>query len=160
MSKRKAYRPKPVRTDVLQLAAQGWAKLTPEDQAAMAAPAKLAVEQISKGFATQADWQAIFDVINLLDRFVTMPTVMRNGADYLNTIQGVVVQILDRQKTTGTKALRASELDELRGLVELWQEVLSVVTHHEYFVAEERAAAKLLTVLRSKKPHDHVVVVQ
>lgn len=158
MSKRKAYRPRAARVDALTLAIQGQAKLTHADQSAMAAPAKLAIEQIAKGQGTQADWQAVFDVINLLDRFVTMPTVMKNGADYLNTIQGVIVKILDRQKSSGTKALYPAELDELRGLLDLWVEILSVVTHREYFQAEERARQKLMTVLRSKPSADLRVV--
>ena len=157
MSKRKAYRPRYARTDALTLAIQGQAKLTQADQEAMAAPVKLAVEQISKGLGAQADWQAVFDVFNILDRFVTMPTVMRNGSDYLNTLQGVIIGILDRQKRTGSKALYPAELEDLRGMVELWQEILSVVTHREYFQAEERAHKKPLTVLRDGHPSARVI---
>lgn len=152
MSKRKRYRPRPVNPNVLAIAGIGQSKLTPEDQEARIAPAKLALEQITKGQASQADWQAIFDVINMLDRFVKMPTVMRNGKDYLNTMQGVVVGILDRQKATGTKALYPGELEDLRGLVDLWAELLATVTHREYSLAEDRAHARLVSVLRAKKP--------
>ena len=153
MSKpRKKYRQKPVNLNVLALAGIGQSKLTQADQEERIAPARLALEQITKGQASKADWQAIFDVINMLDRFVKMPTVMRHGKDYLNTIQGVVVQILDRQKATGTKALYPSELEDLRGLVELWAELLSTVTHREYSTAEERAHSRLVSVLRAKKP--------
>jgi len=153
MSKpRKKYRQKPVNLNVLALAGIGQSKLTPEDQEARIAPPRLALEQITKGQASKADWQAIFDVINMLDRFVRMPTVMRHGRDYLNTIQGVVCTILDRQKATGTKALYPSELEDLRGLVDLWEELLSTVTHREYSMAEERAHARLVSVLRAKKP--------
>lgn len=153
MSKpRKKYRQKPVNLNVLALAGIGQSKLTQEDQEERIAPARVALEQITKGQASKADWQAIFDVINMLDRFVRMPTVMRHGRDYLNTIQGVVCTILDRQKSTGMKALYPSELEDLRGLVELWAELLSTVTHREYSMAEERAHARLVSVLRAKKP--------
>lgn len=152
MSKpRKRYRPKPVNPNVLALAGIGQSKLTPEDQEARIAPSCLALEQITKGQASQADWQAIFDVINMLDRFVKMPTVMRHGKDYLNTMQGVVVTILDRQKSTGTKAIHPGELEDLRGLVDLWSELLATVTYREYSMAEDRAHARLVSVLRSKK---------
>lgn len=160
MSKRKAYRPRPARTDVLALAIQGQAKLAQADQDAMAAPLKAAVEQIRKGDAATADWQAVFDVLNMLDRFCTMPTVIRHGADYLNTMQGVVVQILDRQKATGTKALRANELEDLRGLGDLWVDLLGTVTHREYFLAQERSALKLQTVLHSKQTPGGVRIVE
>lgn len=153
MSKpRKKYRQKPVNLNVLALAGIGQSKLTQDDQEERIAPARVALEQITKGQASKADWQAIFDVINMLDRFVRMPTVMRHGRDYLNTIQGVVCTILDRQKSTGTKALYPSELEDLRGLVELWADLLSTVTHREYSMAEERAHARLVSVLRAKKP--------
>ena len=153
MSKpRKRYRPKPINPNVLALAGIGQSKLTAEDQEARIAPPRLALEQITKGQASQADWQAIFDVINMLDRFVRMPTVIRHGKDYLNTMQGVVVTILDRQKATGTKALYPGELEDLRGLLELWAELLATVTHREYSLAEERAHARLVSVLRAKKP--------
>lgn len=147
---RKKYRPKGVNPAFLQLAIQGAAKLSAHDQENRLAAPRLAVEQIAKGTASKADWQAVFDVINMLDRFVKMPTVMRNGKDYLNTIQGVVCMILDRQKKTGTKALYPGELEDLRGLLDLWGEILSTVTHREYFEAEDRAHKRLMTVLRSK----------
>ena len=158
MSKRKRYRPKPVNPNVLALACIGQSNLTAEDQEARIEPPRLALEQITKGQASQADWQAIFDVINMLDRFVKMPTVMRNGKDYLNAMQGVVVKILDRQKAKGTKALYPGELEDLRGLVDLWSELLATVTHREYSMAEDRAHARLVSVLRAKNPGPGVTV--
>ena len=80
--------------------------------------------------------------------------------DYINAIQGVVVKILDRQKATGTKALYPGELEDLRGMVDLWVELLSTVTHREYFTAEERAQKKLQTVLRAKGPVEGVRIVE
>ena len=126
----------------------------------MAALAKHAVERIAQGVADKDDWQDVFDVINRMERFAAMPTVMRNGGDYINTIQGVVVKILDRQKATGTKALYPGELEDLRGIVNLWVELLSTVTHWEYFTAEERAKKKLQTVLRAKGPVEGVRIVE
>ena len=149
MSKpRKKYRKKPIKADPISLAAQGMAKFSQCDQDRITAPSAHAVDQIAKGIATQADWQAIFDVVNMLDRFVTMPRVMRGGQDYLESIQAVIVGILDRQKKTGSKALYPGELADLRGLVDLWREVLSVVTHREFFEAEEKSHKRLVSVIR------------
>ncbi|MDE2403071.1 MAG: hypothetical protein KGL90_15555, partial [Burkholderiales bacterium] len=89
-----------------------------------------------------------------------MPTVMRNAGDYINTMQGVIVKILGRQKATGTKALYPGELEDLRGMVDVWVELLSTVTHREYFTAEERAQKRLQTVLRAKNPVAGVRVVE
>lgn len=161
MSKpRKQYRPKLARADIFALAIQGQALLTKADQATMAEPVKLAVDRIAQGIATKDDWQDVFDVINRLERFASMPTVMRNGSDYINTMQGVIVKILDRQKTTDTKALYPGELEDLRGMADVWVELLGTVTHREFFVAEERAQKKLQTVLRAKNPVAGVRVVE
>ena len=55
MSKpRKKYRPKPVKTCTLQLAMQGWAFLSKEDQEAKAAPVRAAVAFIAQGKAGSA----------------------------------------------------------------------------------------------------------
>ena len=149
MSKpRKKYRPRGARVDAITLAIMGQCRLSQQDQLDKAAPLRMAVDAIAAGTATQADWQAVFDVVNIMDRFVTMPTVMRGGLDYLETIQDVILGILDRQKTSGTKALYPSELADLRGLVEVWQDVLSVVTHREFFTADERSHKRLVSVIR------------
>ena len=66
-------------------------------------------------------------------------------------MQGVVVGILDRAKT-GARALYPSELDDLRGLSDLWAEVLSTVTHREYFECEDATHKRLSAILRSKTP--------
>lgn len=145
---RKKYRPRGARADAITLAIMGQCKLSPKDQEERSAPLRVAVDAIASGVATQADWQAVFDVVNMLDRFVTMPRVMRGGQDYLESIQAVIVGILDRQKKTGSKALYPGELADLRGLVDLWKEVLSVVTHREFFEAEEKSHKRLVSVIR------------
>lgn len=161
MSKpRKQYRPKLARTDIFALAIQGQALLAKDDQATLAEPVKMAVDRIAQDIATKDDWQDVFDVINRLERFAAMPTVMRNAGDYINTMQGVIVKILGRQKATGTKALYPGELEDLRGMVDVWVELLSTVTHREYFTAEERAQKRLQTVLRAKNPVAGVRVVE
>lgn len=53
----------------------------------------------------------------------------------------------------------ASELADLRGLVETWCDVLSTVTHAEYFQAEERTHQRLKAILSSKTPGVRVVEV-
>ena len=161
MSKpRKRYRPKGVNPTVLVLAGIGQAKLTQADQDERTGPPRLALEQISKGQASQADWQAIFDVINMLDRFVRMPTVMRGGRDYLTSIQAVIIGILDRQRETKTRALYPGEIEDLRGLLELWREILSTVTNREFYEAQTRAHARVVSVLRSKTPNPQGRVVR
>jgi hypothetical protein len=150
MSRRKAYRPKPVKTCTIQLAMQGWAYLSKEDQAARVAPVRDAVEAISKGNASKEHWSAIFDALNMIEQFNQMPQVMTGARDYIEFMQTVIVVILDRAKS-GKRALYPFELNDLHGFVDLWAEVLTTVTHRDYFVCEEKTHKRLVQVLREGK---------
>lgn len=148
MSKRKAYRPKPVKTCTLQLAAQGWAYLSKEDQEAKAAPVREAVAFIAQGKASKEHWSAIFDALNMVEQFNQMPKVMKGAGDYIESMQSVIVAILDRSKE-GKRALYPSELEDLRGFADLWADVLSTVTHRDYYVCETKTHKRLVQVIRT-----------
>ena len=151
MSKpRKKYKPKHINPVSWKVAVMGQCRLTEFDQDNFAASVELAVENASKGTASKADWQAIFDVINMIDTFSHMPSVMKNATDYARSIQNVIEQLLNRQKATGTKTLYAHELADLRGIVELWREVLGVVTMGEYLQCQEKTHHRIIQALRSK----------
>jgi len=148
---RKKYRPrwqaKPV---TLQLAIQGVAYLSREDQDARVAPVREAVSFISKGAGTKEHWSAIFDALNMLEQFNQMPQVMTGARDYIESMQTVIVNILDRAKE-GKRALYPTELEDLRGFADLWADVLSTVTHRDYYVCETKTHQRLIQVLREGK---------
>lgn len=152
MSKpRKKYRPRWVAKPVtLQLAIQGVAFLSQEDQAARVAPVREAVSFIAQGKAAKEHWSAIFDAMNMLEQFNQMPQVMKGGRDYIESMQNVIVGILDRAKQ-GKRALYPSELEDLRGFADLWADVLSTVTHRDYYVCETKTHQRLVQVLREGK---------
>jgi len=151
MSKpRKKYRPKPIKTCTLQLAVQGWAYLSKEDQESLVEPICEAVLCIFKGAGTKEHWSAIFDALNMLEQFNKMPQVMTGARDYIESMQTVIVNILDRYKE-GKRALYPSELDDLRGFADLWADVLSTVTHNDYYVCAEKTHKRLVQVLREGK---------
>lgn len=149
MSKRKAYKPKALSTEAWRIAMQGSMLLAKDDQEARIKPVAEAIEAISQGKAGKPEWQAVFDCLNMLEQFSRMPKVMRNATDWINSMQSVVISLLSRQKQKGTKALYPHELEDLRGLLSLWEEVLSTVTHREYFKAEEITHHRLTSILRS-----------
>ena len=148
MSKRKAYRPKPVKTCTLQLAAQGWSKLSKDDQAAQAKPVHDAVAAITQGKGDKEHWSALFDALNMTEQFNQMPQVMKGAKDYVESMQSVIVAILDR-RLEGKRALYASELQDLRGFADLWADVLSTVTRRDFFVCQEKTHKRLVKVIRS-----------
>ena len=151
MSKpRKKYVPKHVNPVSWKVAMMGQCKLSQHDQDTFSAPCKLAVDNVRQGSASKADWQAIFDVANMLDTFATMPKVMQNATDYVRSLQNVIERILNRQKQTGAKALYPGELQDLREMLELWIEVLSVVTMAEYLQCQEKTHVRIVRALRSE----------
>lgn len=159
MSARKRYKPRGVSPVSWQIAIQGSCLLSKADQDSRVTLLSEAVEKIAKGEGTKQVWQAVFDCMNMLEAFSRMPKVMRNANDYIESMQAVIVGLLDRQKQTGTKALYPSEMADLRGLVEVWADVLSTVTHAEYFQAEERTHQRLKAILSSKTRGVRVVEV-
>lgn len=151
MSKpRKKYKPKHVNPASWKVAVMGQCRLSGFDQENFAAPAKLAVENAAKGCASKADWQAIFDVINMIDTFSTMPKVMQGATDYARSIQNVIERLLNRQKETKSTSLYSHELADLRGLIDLWCEVLTVVTMAEYLQCQEKTHTRIVQALRCK----------
>lgn len=148
---RKKYKPKHVNPVSWKVAVMGQFRLSGFDQENFAAPAKLAVENAAKGCASKADWQAIFDVINMIDTFSTMPKVMQDATDYARSIQNVIERLLNRQKETKSTSLYSHELADLRGLIDLWREVLTVVTMAEYLQCQEKTHARIVMALRSSR---------
>lgn len=158
MSTRKRYRPKH-RASTLSpfIAMQGVRLLSPEDVEKASEPVTTAITSIAQGGGSQEHWQSVFDALNMLEQFGRMPKVMRNADDYIGTMQEVIVGILDRKRDTGSAALHAHELADLRGFSELWKEVLSTVTCAEYFRCQEKTHKRLVSILRSKTPGVRVV---
>ena len=157
MSKRKAYKPKHVNPVSWKVAMMGQCKLSKHDQEQFAAPVVLAVDNVRKAAASKADWQAIFDVANMIDTFSTMPKVMQNATDYVRSLQNQIERILNRQKQTGAKALYPGELADLNDMVDLWKEVLSVVTMAEYLQCQEKTHQRIVRALRNQ---DRAIVVE
>ncbi len=147
---RKQYKPKHVNPVAWKVAVMGQRLLAEVDREDFADPVKLAVDNASKGSASKADWQAIFDVINMVDTFSTMPKVMQDATDYARSIQNVIERLLNRQKETKSTSLYSHELADLRGLVDLWCEVLMVVTMAEYLQCQEKTHSRIVQALRCK----------
>lgn len=160
MSTRKKFTPKWGRSpNNLFVAIQGARFLSKDDQAAEALRIQLAVDEIAKGQGQKEQWQQVFDAMNMIEEWSRVPKIMRGATDFVRSTQEVIIGVLDRQKATGSKALHADELRALRDLVGVWTDCLSVVTHSDYFKAQERVSKRLQAILRSKTPGVRVVEV-
>lgn len=157
MSSKKRYRPRAIKPLSWAIAMQGACLLSEEDQSIRVEPIRHAVELIAQGKGGKDEWQGIFDAFNMTEEFSRMPKVMQGATDYIHSMQSVIIGILDRQKASQTKALYPTELSDLRAFVDLWAELLTTVTHHEYFKAEENTHRRLRAILSSKTPGVRIV---
>lgn len=73
---------------------------------------------------------------------------IRDAREFVEAHQANVVAAMDRQRETGSNVLTVAECRMLRDLSATWAEVLGVVTHREYFAAEERVYQKVRQALR------------
>lgn len=155
---RKRYRPGRINPLAFEAALIGTCRLTLDDRLRWQAQIDDALTAIARGQADTDTWRVVFDAANLVEEMVTMK-LAADPDDLVREAQDAVVQILDRQRDTGVRAVRAAELAALRTLVQAWAELLDGITHQQKFDAEQRVAARVARVLRQPTPPAGVRVV-
>ena len=145
---RKSYRPRPINPMAHLGAMMGAACMSRDDTLVRSMALRDAVEKASKGAATRDDWRLIFDCINLVDQLARMRVLQ--GLDVLEALQETVMQVMDRQRDTGTKALRAQELAALRDFAADYATVLRSVTRQQYAQAQRAVEDRIRRMLSSE----------
>jgi len=159
MSKRKkAYKPKPVYLNPLQVAMYGASKLTPAEQLAKAARVRCSVEDLCASRGGMDAWADVFDTVNFVEA-LAREGLFRHAREFIEAQQQNLVNIMDRHKDTGSNVLRPIECETLRELAGIWAQVLGEVTCRQFAAAEERVRRKVQAVLR-KKPAAGVRVLE
>jgi hypothetical protein len=160
VSKRKAYRPRPVKPHAYLIAIQGAALLSEADRLERANRLAAAVEVACMGAAERPQWALIVDALNMAEMFARQRVgVGRDALPLIEGLQTTVETILDRRKA-GSKALHASERDDLRAFAEAYADLLGTVTHRQYFEAQEAAENRARRILAGEKiPAGRVVEV-
>lgn len=143
---RKAYRPGRVNPLAMLAAMQGAALLSLDDRLAWQNELHDALTAVRTGTAKKAQWAALFDAINITEELCRM-RLARDTANVVDTAQDAVAAILDRQRDTGVRAARASELQALRELVSEFADLMAGITHRDKFEAEARVAERVRRVL-------------
>jgi hypothetical protein len=136
MRKRSRYRPRGINPQAHVMAMQGAALLSLADRERWALQLLLALDDVRRGQAGEQAWTEIFNTINLAEALV-LQRVARDPQGTVRAAQDACVAILERQRTTGTRAARAGELAALRELQAAWVDLLDGITHSERFAAEE-----------------------
>lgn len=137
---------------------QGAARLTTTDVLRFIAPLDAAIEAARQAKATKQNWQAVFNAINLIEALVEMK-VARDEGGAIEDLQQAVISALDRLKQTGSKTLKAQEINALMDLLGLYSELLSGITHSELFDAQEKVSRRIIRVL-AQGPNDKDVLVK
>lgn len=149
MRKRSSYRPRHVNPTAHLMAMMGACALSRDDVLIRADNLRAKVELVAQGKATQDDWRWIFDCLNAVEELCLMK--IAQGLDVVESLQEVMAEVLDRQKATGTKALRASELAALRDFAADYTEILSGVTQQQYMTAQRRVEDRIRRVLSGER---------
>jgi uncharacterized protein (UPF0147 family) len=154
--KRSKYRPRGVNPTAHLVAIQGVAWLSRDDQTLWALAIDDAVRAVARGQASQAHWREIFDAVNLVEQLVIMRKAHDPGR-IVQAAQDACEAILDRQRATGVRAARASELAALHQLRAGWVELMSGITQAERFAAGEAVAHRVRRALAGGEPGARVV---
>ena len=148
MRKRSSYRPGNVNPTAHLMAFMGTACMSRSDVLKRGMNLADAVEKASRGHAGQEDWRLIFDCVNIVEQLARMKIVA--VLDVLEALQAQIVGIMDRQRETGTKALRAVELGALRDFAADYTTVLRGVTQQQYMTAQRAVEDRIRRVLSSE----------
>jgi hypothetical protein len=148
MKKRSSYRPYGVNPTAHLAAMMGAACMSRSDVLKRGMNLSDAVEKASRAQATKEDWRLIFDCINIIEQLARMKVLA--GLDVLEALQATVMGIMDRQRSAGTKALRAAELADLRGFAADYTTVLRGVTQQQYMTAQRAVEDRIRRLLSSE----------
>jgi hypothetical protein len=154
--KRSKYRPRPVNPLAHQVAMMGVAWLSQDDQTVWALQLDDAVRAVARGQASAAQWRNIFDSVNLVEQLVRMRLAHDSGG-IVQAAQDACVAILDRQRETGTRAVRAAELSALDELRAAWVTLMAGITQAERFQAGEAVQRRVRAALSGGTPGARVV---
>jgi hypothetical protein len=152
----KAYRPRGVNPTAHLVAMMGVSWLSRDDQTLWALAIDDAVRAVAQGQASQAHWREIFDAVNLVEELVRMRKA-QDPHGLVQVAQDACEAILDRQRATGVRAARASELAALHELRAGWVELMSGITQAERFAAGEAVAHRVRRALAGGEPGARVV---
>jgi hypothetical protein len=152
----KAYRPRGVNPTAHLVAMMGVSWLSRDDQTLWALAIDDAVRAVAQGQASQAHWREIFDAVNLVEELVRMRKA-QDPHGLVQAAQDACEAILDRQRATGVRAARASELAALHELRAGWVELMSGITQAERFAAGEAVQHRVRRALAGGEPGARVV---
>jgi hypothetical protein len=148
---RKAYRPKGVNPQAHVMAMLGASRVSVNDRLTWQLALQNAIEAVQKAQAKREEWAEIFDAINLVEQLL-IDGYIQDPDKLIEAAQAVCVTVLDRQKASGVKAARASELATLWDVASAFGEAMSGLTNAERLRLNERLDRRIQHALRTRDP--------
>lgn len=139
------------------MAMQGVAKLSVDDVLRFVFPVDIAVKNARDGTIDKQGWQSIFDAINMLEALIRM-RVAHDEDQMIYDWQQAIIEILNRTRETGVKALEPEEVEMLMELRAVYADVLAGITHSQYYNALETVHRRLVRV-RGQRPSKGVHII-
>lgn len=152
----KRYKPYGINPRVHEVAIQGASLLSLDDRTAWAVALEAAISSIRTATATEADWKTVFDAVNLVEQLVRM-RLAPDTDGLVKAAQDVCVAILDRQRATGVRAARATELAALTDLRASFVDLMDGITHNERLAADDAVKRRTWHARAGGIPHARLV---
>lgn len=128
------------------MAMQGACRLSKDDALTRAWAVSLAVSDVAKGVQDEASWKAIFHAVNMAEAFCHAG-LCNDDNDLIAETQQTVVKVIEQARELGQLAPTAEELDVLAEFAANYSGIVSMVTHQEYFTAEQLVLSRVRRVL-------------
>lgn len=114
MSKRKAYRPKPVTLDPFRKALAQKSVLTPDERGIVMREARPAFDRLRRGEADKQDWAYLADAANVGEALSNLGICCDVGSEIiLLSMQHALKTLADRVNTTGVWTAKPDELNAI-----------------------------------------------
>lgn len=146
---RKAYRPKWVAPNTMQIAAAGARRLDAIDIARFMSPLRGAVAAIIERRAERDDWKCVFDAVNTAEQLCPMLA----GKDWRDWVEQTQSDVL------AAYGGDAHDAEALHHVADTFAQMLDVVTCRQLLEAQTAAARKINAALMAGKSMGNVRVI-
>jgi len=141
---RKAYRPRPIAINTLELAMHRAAKPARADREEVLGMLRQAIKALREGVATELQWSIAAGAVDVA-KAIERQGIVRGLSEHLNTATVALQAIYDRAMATGTwrcTALWYHELDALQTFQDLHAFQIHQLGRAEYRAAIDQATNK------------------
>ena len=157
---RKAYRPRPVHCNALQIVLNKVRKLSTDDVDMQRQIMGAALREFSAGHNCAANWRNLADMANMTETLSSMGICSGlQAATLIHAAQEALAAVQARHATRGTWTMYATELDTLQWLLTLHLRQLAECDYGEFERAYQTTCTRIEQARAGNAPAGAVVVV-